>query len=390
LSGLAGALYAAGSGVALVAALQMAFIKPATKAYQAASAFLAVLAAVAALNAYYVITATHPTELLLLSLTLLGLLSPLLWLYVEDLSSHVVLDWRWRDLVHLVPAMLMVLLTAFFVYLYNSVRMGLSGIGQVAELMNAVAIGADGLALLILVQGSYLIIRILIRLRLLDRRLREVVSNTDRYQILWVRSVAGLLVMNGAITVADNLGVVSISEVAFAGFGLAFAVTVAVWAVRQVPCFQLDASKLERHAYPGENAARSASARYERSRLDNDRLEKIAARIDEVFRTDRIHLDPNLSLKKLSAATGVSDFNLSQTFSRKLSQTFFDYVNAWRIEDAKALLTNSNETILAVALEAGFNSKSSFYNAFKLVSGQTPSAFRAAQSSSVRPSKARP
>ncbi len=385
---LAVALYAAGAGAAGLGALQLVAVSSQAKAYQAATGFLTVVAAIAGLNAHGLIAQSVEPDLLLLSGTLLGLLAPLLWLYVDDLSSDVARVWRWRDLALLVPALLMGLLTILVAALPMPARASLFGLAPQTSLSSGLSAAAFSLTLLILLQGGYLIWRILIRLVRLRGRLRQVMSNADRHQLLWLRLVTALFVVNGAITIADNLGVVRVSEIAFAGFGLAFTLAMAVWAVRQAPAFQLDADAPERLVIPADEAAEPSSPKYERSRLDDERLEKISARIEAAFRSDRLHLDANLSLRKLAAVTGVSEINLSQTFSRKLNQTFFDYVNAWRVEEAKALLLNSNATIVAVALEAGFNSRSAFYSAFKQITGQTPSAFRAAPISTPRASAA--
>ena len=59
-----------------------------------------------------------------------------------------------------------------------------------------------------------------------------------------------------------------------------------------------------------------------------------------------------------------------------MGQSFFDYVNGWRIEEAKPLIRNGEQTVLAIAYEVGFNSRSSFYAAFKKQTGVTPSAYK--------------
>lgn len=144
-----------------------------------------------------------------------------------------------------------------------------------------------------------------------------------------------------------------------------------------MPVFQETADVPTRLRVPPDTAEPAAVAKYERSLLEDERLDKIALRIEAAFQRDQLHLDPALSLKKLSEKTGVSESNLSQTFTRKLAASFFDYVNRWRVEEAKARLLASDETIAAIAFDSGFNSRSAFYNAFKSVTGQTPAAFRA-------------
>jgi AraC-like DNA-binding protein len=60
----------------------------------------------------------------------------------------------------------------------------------------------------------------------------------------------------------------------------------------------------------------------------------------------------------------------------QLGRSFFDYVNSWRIKESVTRLTTTKETTLAVALDVGFNSRSSFYKAFKRETGKTPRDIR--------------
>nr|WP_225740861.1 MULTISPECIES: AraC family transcriptional regulator [Pseudoalteromonas] len=89
-----------------------------------------------------------------------------------------------------------------------------------------------------------------------------------------------------------------------------------------------------------------------------------------------LFLDPNLTLQKLAQATGVSPNYLSQTLNETLGVSFFDFVNQWRIEASKSHLLSSKSSVLNIALEVGFNARSSFYKAFKKETGMTPKAFR--------------
>ncbi|MFU1684321.1 helix-turn-helix domain-containing protein [Phaeobacter piscinae] len=70
---------------------------------------------------------------------------------------------------------------------------------------------------------------------------------------------------------------------------------------------------------------------------------------------------------------------VSQTLNMTLQSNFFDYVNKWRIQDAVTQLHDTDETILVIAHDVGFNSRSSFYNAFKREMNTTPSALRASR-----------
>lgn len=93
----------------------------------------------------------------------------------------------------------------------------------------------------------------------------------------------------------------------------------------------------------------------------------------------QLYLDPELSLPKLADYLDTTVNHVSQTINAGLQTTFFDYINQKRVEAAIKLMqsdTTSREAILDIALEVGFNSTSTFYNAFRKVTGQTPGAYR--------------
>ena len=89
--------------------------------------------------------------------------------------------------------------------------------------------------------------------------------------------------------------------------------------------------------------------------------------------------NPDLSLETASAHLSISPGYLSQLINAISGTSFPEFINALRVNEAKQLLMDAeyaNYTIVAIGLEAGFNSKSAFYNAFKKQSGQTPSEYR--------------
>ncbi len=95
------------------------------------------------------------------------------------------------------------------------------------------------------------------------------------------------------------------------------------------------------------------------------------------------YLDPYLSLEKLSAELDIGTSKLSMLINQLSGKNFPDYINSLRVTDAKKLLSNPDfeaYTIVSIGLECGFNSKSTFYTAFKKFTGQTPTAYRKATS----------
>ena len=94
---------------------------------------------------------------------------------------------------------------------------------------------------------------------------------------------------------------------------------------------------------------------------------------------EKPYLDANLTLQELAGRVSISLNHLSQLLNERLNQTFFDFVNSYRVQEAKRELCNpakAHLTILAIAYDVGFNSKSSFNSAFKKHTGITPSEFK--------------
>ena len=113
--------------------------------------------------------------------------------------------------------------------------------------------------------------------------------------------------------------------------------------------------------------------------LDSDGVTRALARLDDIQARGDILLDPLVSLPKLARAVGVTPNQLSYVLNHHLGKSFFDFVNAARVAEARSvLLLEPDRTILDIALSVGFNSKSTFNLAFKKITGETPSAVREA------------
>lgn len=121
--------------------------------------------------------------------------------------------------------------------------------------------------------------------------------------------------------------------------------------------------------------------KYARSALTSDHAAKLAGRLEAAMQKDTLYLDPSLSLQKLSQHVGALPNQVSQTLNQQIGASFFDYVARWRIEASKPLIMAGDASVLTVALDVGFNSRSTFYNAFKRETGMTPKSYRAAQHS---------
>ncbi len=129
---------------------------------------------------------------------------------------------------------------------------------------------------------------------------------------------------------------------------------------------------------PGEVAPEAVKpAKYASSALMAPERESHLAGRRRWMETQKPYLNPDLTIEELSGQVPVKV--LSQVINESLGQNFFDFVNTYRVEEAKQLLTNARDpkiTVLEVMYQAGFNSKSSFNTAFMKIALTTPSAYK--------------
>ena len=119
--------------------------------------------------------------------------------------------------------------------------------------------------------------------------------------------------------------------------------------------------------------------KYKKSALTLEMSEKIMHRLKDTMKHDKPYLDSNLTLPKLAKMVATSSNYLSQVINEQMDMKFFDFVNSYRITMAKELIIDPlphTNTILDIAMESAFNSKSAFYSAFKKQVGVTPAQFK--------------
>jgi len=95
---------------------------------------------------------------------------------------------------------------------------------------------------------------------------------------------------------------------------------------------------------------------------------------------EKIYQDQTLTLNTLAERLAVPSYQLSWVINTKIGKTFSDLLNHHRIEEVKKRLTDSKDnekTILEIAFDAGFNTKSSFNKTFEALTGKTPRDYRA-------------
>lgn len=342
---------------------------------------------------------------------------PLLYFYVRELTSPQRIVFSRRQYLHFLPALAAVLLFMPFYRMGANEKM----VEWARLTISLEHLSLSKLSLLYAVPILFVpqkIVYFLLSYRLVteyNARIRQSFSSLEKISLSWLRAVLLFVfilffVVNSLSFFVDSLGIVREIRYFFylsiAGFGFYFAFKIMlqqeiftrIEIANQAELIRIDEGTVPdaTHSSPErlqESNVAIAKGKYQKSLLTDKRAAEIARQLIDLMDSKKPYLEPELTLMELAAKLSISPHNLSQVFNCEIKKSFFDFVNEYRVGEAKMLLSSlqySHYSILAIALDAGFNSKSAFYTAFGKHAGTTPSEFRKLQTQAWSKQEAAP
>lgn len=119
--------------------------------------------------------------------------------------------------------------------------------------------------------------------------------------------------------------------------------------------------------------------RYKTSAMDHKKIKKYTLQIVTLMEKEKLYLDPEISVTSLGQKIGIPKEHISQVINQRFHMNFNQFLNKYRIEEAKKRLMDPKENqfvVLKIGYDVGFNSKSTFNAAFKKFTGMSPSEYR--------------
>ena len=117
--------------------------------------------------------------------------------------------------------------------------------------------------------------------------------------------------------------------------------------------------------------------KYASKKIEASEAQSLLLKLENIMAKEKLYTDNNIKLKDLASRLDLSPHRLSQLLNDNLGKSFATYINELRIEESKNLMANNSQfTLEAIGLEAGFSSKSTFYATFKKITGRTPAEFK--------------
>nr|WP_319999828.1 helix-turn-helix domain-containing protein [uncultured Draconibacterium sp.] len=131
------------------------------------------------------------------------------------------------------------------------------------------------------------------------------------------------------------------------------------------------------HLEEGQNI--NQPIKYASSTLTNKQSAKLKKQIERYMDEHEPYLQSQIRIKDLADLTGISSHQISQVLNESFNQNFYEFINTYRVKKAISLIEdpkNLSLTFSAIGFEAGFNSKTTFYEAFKKTTGTTPAQYK--------------
>lgn len=155
------------------------------------------------------------------------------------------------------------------------------------------------------------------------------------------------------------------------GFITLFSFGFSFYSVRQPEIFGQEAL-----VYTDE---RKEPEHYSKSGLKEEQAADILKSLIDIVEKEKVYLDRDLTIHGLSRRTGIPRHHITQVLNEKYGRNFFTFINEYRVKEVLKRFSNpkyNNYTILAIAFDSGFNSKTTFNSIFKSLTGKTPSQYR--------------
>jgi AraC-like DNA-binding protein len=202
-------------------------------------------------------------------------------------------------------------------------------------------------------------------LRIHRHNIRDQFSNLERINLRWLQ------ILTFGLGCIWFLVIFFRSELLIMGGVVIFIFLIGFFGVRQADIFtpkQLTTESDEQ------------KKKYPKSGLTEENSRKLHQALMQLMTEDALYKESDLSINDLASKLDVHPNYLSQVVNQEEKKNFYDFVNTYRIEEFKRLIAipkNRQFTLLSLAHDCGFSSKSSFNRCFKKVTGQTPSEYAA-------------
>jgi len=305
---------------------------------------------------------------------------PMLFLYTAALTGRLP-KWKNINLLHFIPFLF------FFIYFFDFFTSSSEEKFAFIDRLKAGEIDVYlklQYPLMVISALTYLALTFLM-LRRHQKNIRGYYSySSERINLHWLRNLLiGMAVIWAVVITVNAFRNEFTDDAPIYATVVLFVISMGYFGIRQGNIFtatpgtasMLNEVKSEEIPLTGSETIQK---RYAKSGLKDNEAASIEARLKSLMEKDKLYLDENLTLPKLAVVMDILPNYLSQVINERYGKNFYDFVNTFRVEEFKEIVRDPKKkhyTLLTLAMECGFNSKSSFNKYFKKATGKTPSEY---------------
>ncbi|MBT3273276.1 MAG: helix-turn-helix transcriptional regulator [Spirochaetales bacterium] len=299
---------------------------------------------------------------------------PILLIYIQSMVRTKARP-KWHYLLHFIPFIVFTIYLAFDFYFLD-----LSGKLAFYEQQNVNPNSfIRALVLSKILAGPIYVLCSFYLLRKHKKNIVNAFSHTDGINLIWLKYVLGGIGFTWSIVLFTKISANFSSAIADMDDNLIYiSLTVVIFILGYFGIKQQAIYSNISLAKKEFKAKTSAKNRYSKSGLNESDSLEYRNRLLDFMENRKPYLDGKTSLREIAEDLDLSVNYLSQVINEQLKKSFFDFINEYRVNETKKRFQHfdyKHNTILEVAYQSGFNSKSSFNVVFKKHTGLTPSQY---------------
>ncbi|MBN2105405.1 helix-turn-helix transcriptional regulator [bacterium] len=217
------------------------------------------------------------------------------------------------------------------------------------------------------------------------KRIRDMFSSIEKIRLDWLKNITVMMASALSVFMIENILYLAGIDLSNQFTLSSTLIAVYIYALGYQGLFKSEIFHHPQYEKPIQEMVKmhvsTESKKYGKSGLSSEKARRIEKELVHLMDYEKPFLNSDLTLNQLADLLKVTPHNLSEVINTRLQQNFFDFINTYRVEQVKADLKNPDKIhlkVLAIAFDAGFNSKTAFNTIFKKITGKTPSQYRRA------------
>ncbi len=279
------------------------------------------------------------------------LYGPLLYFYIQTLTEQT-FKFQKKSFLHFLPFSILFISSYIFYGLFNDLYYLILYIIKITTFIHVFL---------------YMVF-LLILLKRYSNKIKESYSTLDMINLNWLKYLIIIFIIIWVTAVICE----SFSIISWDYFWIL--VSLLMYIIGYFALWQPEIFKIE-----VRDEVIAKENKYEKSSLTDEMSDKYFIKLKELMKKEKPYLKAGLTLPDLAKILNISTHHLSQLLNQKSKKNFFEFINQYRIEEAKKLIKDpkyKNIKIVEIGYEVGYNSISSFNNAFKKNTSLTPSIYK--------------